>query len=229
MFVFHDRYLSWHDVRMRKSGLMFALMAASTLVAEDVKFDTPQARVIESVTSPGERSPTHEHHTNRVLVYLDGGHEMVTDANGQVRDVRFHAGEVRWSPAGGPHTSDNVGGTTFRVVEVELKNGPGSLPASELDPVRVAPDHYKVEFENPQVRVLRAHYGPHEAGPPHEHILNRVMVYMTDAKVKVTGADGTVQMMDASAGDVRMGGAAKHKEENVSLLPFEVVVVELKR
>ncbi len=213
---------------MRNVGWMFLMVAAGAL-AEDVKFDTPEARVIESVTSPGERSPMHQHPRNRVLIYLDGGHESVTDANGQVRDVRFHAGEVRWSETGGPHTSDNVGGTTFRVVEVELKNGPGTLPASDLDVVRVAPDKYKVEFENPQVRVLRAHYDPQQAGPMHEHILKRVMVYLTDAKVKVTAADGGVQMMDAAAGDVRMGGAAKHQEENLSVRPFEVVVVEFKR
>ena len=214
---------------MRKNGWMFVLMAASMLAAEDVKFDTPQARVIESVTSPGERSPMHEHHTNRVLIYLDGGHETVTDANGQARDVRFHAGEVRWSPAGGPHTSENVGGTTFRVVEVELKNGPGSLPASDLDVVKVAPDKYKVEFENPQVRVLRAHYDAHQTGPLHEHILNRTMVYLTDAKVKVTSADGKEQILSAAAGDVKMGGGAKHREENLSAEPFEVLVVEFKR
>ncbi len=215
---------------MRKIGWMI-LLTAGALWPQDagVKFDTPEARVVEVVTSPGQRSPMHEHHLNRVLIYLDNGHQTLTDAGGQVEDVRFHAGDVRWSPAGARHTSDNVGGTTYRIVEVELKNAPGALPASDLDPVRVAPDHYKVEFENPQVRVLRAHYGPHEAGPLHEHILNRVMVYLTDAHVKVTTPDGKVQMMDAKAGDVRMGGAAKHQEENLSLLPFEVVVVEFKR
>jgi len=207
---------------------MFLLVAVG-LAAQDVKFDTPEARVVEVVTSPGQRSPMHEHHTNRVLIYLDAGHQALTDAAGHVDEARFHAGQVSWSPAGVRHTSDNVGSTTYRIVEVELKNGPGSLPASDLDPVRVAPDHYKVEFENPQVRVLRAHYGPREAGPLHEHILNRVMVYLTDANVKVTTPDGNVQIAKAVAGDVRMGGAAKHKEENLSLLPFEVVVVELKR
>jgi len=215
---------------MRNIGWMIVL-AAGSLAAQDagVKFDTPEARVVEVVTSPGQRSAMHEHHTNRVMIYLDGGHMALTDAEGHVEDVHFHAGDVRWSPAGARHISENVGATTYRIVEVELKNGPGSLPASELDPVRVAPEHYKVEFENPQVRVIRAHYGSHEAGPLHEHILNRVMVYLTDANVKVTTPDGRVQISKAPAGDVRMGGAARHREENLSLLPFEVVVVELKR
>ena len=36
-------------------------------------------------------------------------------------------------------------------------------------------------------------------------------------------------MNDMQAGDVRMGGAVKHREENLRLLPFEVLVVEFKR
>ena len=35
---------------------------------------------------------------------------------------------------------------------------------TKLDPVAVDTKHYKVEFENEHVRVLRVHYGPHEKG-----------------------------------------------------------------
>ncbi len=211
---------------------MTLVLVAVPLVAQDaagVKFDTPEARVTEVVTSPGQRSALHEHKTNRVLIYLDDGHQTLTDAEGHVEEVRWKAGDVKWSAAGARHISENVGGTTYRIIEVELKNGPGTLPASELDPVRVAPNNYKVEIDNPQVRVLRAHYGPREAGPLHEHILNRVTVYLTDANVKVTTPDGKVQVMRAAAGDARMAGAAKHREENLNLLPFEVLAVEFKR
>jgi hypothetical protein len=208
------------------------LLVAAALEAQDaagVKFDTPQVRVVEAITSPGQRSAMHEHHLNRVMIYLDDGHETLTDAQGQVQDLRWHAGDVRWSPAGGPpHMAENVGGTTYRIVEVELKNAPGALPASDLDPVRIAPNNYKVEFENPQVRVLRARYGPHEAGPVHEHMLNRVTVNLTEQHMKVTAADGKVDLVNGTRGEVKMAGPAKHQEENVGPLPFEVVVVELK-
>jgi hypothetical protein len=210
-------------------GLLVAALPLGAQDAAGVKFDTPEARVVEAITSPGQRSALHEHHLNRVMIYLDDGHETLTDAQGGVQDLRWHAGDVRWSPAGGPaHIAENVGGTTYRIVEVELKNGPGVLPANALDPVSVAPDHYKVEFENPQVRVLRARYGPHEAGVVHEHMLNRVMVNLTEQHMKVTAADGKVDLVNGAPDEVRMGGRAKHQEENMGPLPFEVVVVELK-
>jgi quercetin dioxygenase-like cupin family protein len=206
------------------------LLAAVPLLAQDgVKFDTSEVRVIEAVNSPGQRSALHKHDVNRVMIYLDDGHMELTDPQGKVEEVRWNAGDVRWSPAGGPHTSANVGSTTYRIIEVELKNAPGAMPENPLDPVRVDPERYKVEFENSQVRVLRARYGPKETGVLHEHILNRVIVPLTGQDMKVTTPDGKVAMVRGVAGGVAMGGPAKHEEQNQSLLPFEVVVVEVKR
>ena len=37
-----------------------------------------------------------------------------------------------------------------------------SVAAMAQDPVKVDPKHYKVEFENSQVRVLRIKYDPHD-------------------------------------------------------------------
>lgn len=47
------------------------------------------------------------------------------------------------------------------IVEVELKKSGGEARKviAELDPVKVDPKDYKVEFENSQVRVLRVKIG----------------------------------------------------------------------
>ncbi|MFQ5845458.1 MAG: hypothetical protein ACE5JG_10785, partial [Planctomycetota bacterium] len=50
--------------------------------------------------------------------------------------------------------------------------------AMAQDPVTVDPKHYKLEFENDQVRVLRISYGPHEKSVMHEH-LPGVEVFLT--------------------------------------------------
>ena len=211
------------------SILALAALPLAGQAPSGVKFDTPEVRVIEVTTSPGQRSALHEHAMNRVMIYLDDGHMTLTSPDGKVEDVRWKAGDVHWSPAGGQHTSENAGSTTYRIVELELKNGQGALPSNPLDPVQVDPKRYKVEFENPQVRVLRARYGPRDAGMIHEHILNRVTVFLTDQHMKITTPDGKVQESNGKAGEIRLGGAAKHREENLSALPFEVIAVELKR
>jgi quercetin dioxygenase-like cupin family protein len=138
-------------------------------------------------------------------------------------------GEVRWDAAGGLHTGQVVGKNTFRLVEIELKKPKGSpVQWSALDPLRVDARHYKLEFENDQVRVLRAKFEPGYKTPMHEHGLSRVVVFLTEANLKVTSAEGKTTETKAAAGDVVMSGVAKHEELNVSGKPFEVLVVELK-
>ena len=56
-----------------------------------------------------------------------------------------------------------------RAPRFDLAPGIAAAPALAQDPVAVDPDHYKVVFENDQVRVLRITYGPQEESVMHEH------------------------------------------------------------
>ncbi len=100
--------------------------------------------------------------------------------------------------------------------------------ASAQDPVANDSKHYKVEFENDQVRVLRITYGPHEKSPMHEHP-GGVAVAITDAVVKFTLGDGKAEERRLKAGQVLWMAAEKHSPENMSDKPFEVVLTEQKK
>ena len=100
-------------------------------------------------------------------------------------------------------------------------------PAIAQDPIKVDAKHYKVEFENDQVRVLRITYGLHEKSVMHDHPAN-VAVFLTDATVKFTLPDGHTQPSDVKAGMVRWDAGGKHLPENVGDKTFEVILVELK-
>ncbi len=103
------------------------------------------------------------------------------------------------------------------------------LGASTLaqDPVKVDPKHYKVEFENDQVRVLRITYGPHEKSVMHEHPAG-VAVFLTEQRGKFTLEDGKTVERDWKVGQAQWVPAEKHLPENVSDKPLELVLVELK-
>ena len=104
------------------------------------------------------------------------------------------------------------------------------MPAARAmaqDPVKVDAKHYKVEFENDQVRVLRITYGAHEKSVMHQHPGN-VAVFLTDIQGKFTLPDGKTQDVSAKAGTSQWDGGGKHLPENVSDKPFELVLVELK-
>jgi hypothetical protein len=102
-----------------------------------------------------------------------------------------------------------------------------AAPAFAQDPVKVDPKHYKVEFENDQVRVLRINYGVKEKSVMHEHP-NAVAVLLTDAKVKFTTPDGKSEERPSKAGTTLWTPAGKHLPENVGDKPFELILVELK-
>ena len=96
------------------------------------------------------------------------------------------------------------------------------------DPVKVDSKHYKVEFENSEVRVLRIKYGPHEKSIMHRHP-NAVAVFVTDANGKFTFPNGTSRDISSKAGETRYTPAGLHLPENTGDQPFEVILVELKR
>ena len=193
-------------------------------------FENDQVKVVRALEKAHVKGKAHEHKMNRVMVYLQSGRQRFEYTDGRKPEVfDWKDGQVVWSPANGTHAPEVVGDNPFNIVEVELKKpGGGMFNASTLDPLKVDPKHYKLEFENDQVRVLRVAVGAHETAPMHEHALNRVTVYLTDQKFQVTTADGMMETVQHKAGDAAWGTPLKHKEENVSDQPFEAVVVEIK-
>jgi len=201
----------------------FALVCVAGLQAQNVsppsmtpRLDTSQARVVMATLQSRTLAVAKDGHaTNRVLIYLDDGVMTHKDGDQSTR-LEFRRGDVRWWPASGAYSVENLSDHPIRLLEVDLKGPPaGKAPVSPLDPATVDPEHYKVVFENDQVRVLRIHYGAHEKGQTHEHFLNRVVLYLNDQP-------------GAKADDVRMAGAAKHAEENASEQPADRIAVELK-
>jgi quercetin dioxygenase-like cupin family protein len=102
-----------------------------------------------------------------------------------------------------------------------------AAPAMAQDPIKVDAKHYKVEFENDKVRVLRITYGPHEKSVMHAHPPS-VAVFLTDATTKFTLPDDKTVPGDFKAGMVQWEPGGKHLPENVGDKPFELILVELK-
>ncbi len=100
--------------------------------------------------------------------------------------------------------------------------------AAAQDAVTVDPKHYKVEFENDQVRVLRLTYGPHEKSVMHEHPPH-LAVFLTDTHVRFTRPDGKTVDAEPKARSTQWSRGGKHLPENLDDKPFEVIVVEVKQ
>ncbi len=204
--------------------LWSSTLAASAVWAQNApspaaitpRLDTPETRVIVATLQP--RTPSiarNGHATDRVLIYLDNG-VMTRKEGDRTETIEFHRGDVRWRPASGAYVAENTSDRPIRILEVDLKGPPSGKPyTTALDPAKVDAKHYRVEFENDKVRILRVHYEPHEKGQMHEHILNRVVVYLNDQAAM-------------KADDVRMAGAAAHMEENAVAQCADRIVFKIK-
>ncbi|HYR74840.1 MAG TPA: cupin domain-containing protein [Pyrinomonadaceae bacterium] len=103
-----------------------------------------------------------------------------------------------------------------------------AVPAAMAqDPTKVDAKHYKVEFQNSRVRIVRAHYGPHEKSVMHNHP-DLVAIFQTDGRVKFTYPNGKTEERDMKAGQALWTPATRHLPENLTDNDMEVILVEFK-
>ena len=215
---------------MRKTFILIFVLTVVASAQRAIVVDNDDVRIPQVTVQPGHKTRMHQHLQNRVMVYLNPGGQKTVYEDGREVIEHWKAGEPLWSPMAGNHTVEITGQEPITIVEVELKKPSGDAPPlSNLDPVKVDPKHYTVDFENDQVRVVRVRIGPHESTPMHEHVGKRVAVFFTAQNFRAIAADGASAMATNEAGAVIWGeGPRRHKEENLSDEPFEALMVELK-
>ena len=96
---------------------------------------------------------------------------------------------------------------------------------------QASPDVYKVLTENDQWRVIEATWQPGQEDNFHFHPADRVSLYQTDSKLRLTKPDGTYKDASPKAGiaKARTGKPVKsHKAKNIGDTVCVIRIVELK-
>jgi hypothetical protein len=85
-------------------------------------------------------------------------------------------------------------------------------------------------IDNDQVRVLKAIDQPHSRNKPHEHKVNRVMVYLQSGRQEiVSNGKGTVSELKAKEVKWSPATTAPHTSEILSDAPVTMIEIELKK
>jgi quercetin dioxygenase-like cupin family protein len=92
----------------------------------------------------------------------------------------------------------------------------------------ISPSVAKVEFENDQIRVLRATVGAHQKTPMHQHP-SRAGITITENDLRVYLSDGTSTTSTRGAHQIFWSEPVTHQVENLSDKPMENIEIELKR
>ena len=96
------------------------------------------------------------------------------------------------------------------------------------DPLEVAPDLYKFDFENDRVRVMEVHFKPGDKIAPHSHPDHFVYV-LEPGKIKISHPNETApQEVELTKGQVVWVDAETHWAENIGTTDVRLLVVELK-
>ena len=107
-----------------------------------------------------------------------------------------------------------------------------AICAIAQDPVKVDSKHYRVEYEDSEIRVLRITFGPREKSVMHEHPIGGCVIRVTDENTKHTAPDGKITEDHGKAGTVECTpvkpGKELHNPENLSNQRLELIVIERK-
>ena len=100
--------------------------------------------------------------------------------------------------------------------------------ARAQDPVKVAPNNFKVLLENNRVRVLEFHSKAGEKIGTHSHPAHVTYIISGSGKTKFTSPDGKTTERENKAGEAIWNEAATHASEYQGTGEIHVLDIELK-
>jgi quercetin dioxygenase-like cupin family protein len=95
------------------------------------------------------------------------------------------------------------------------------------DIVEIAPEQHKVLFENAQIRMLKVTVKPGDKVAMHRNPEN-VNYILKPGTLRLTSADGTVQDVELTEGQVIPAPVGAHAVENIGDTEVQTIGVELK-
>ena len=137
---------------------------------------------------------------------------------------------MRWWSRGHRKNGPSSDGTIVFATEV-CWGASMSLAREEIlmaeDPVQVAPNIYRVLFENDRLRLLEVRERAGESSAMHSH--PDYLVYaLSGGNVKLTSAAGESVEVEVKTGEVMWREAEDHATENVGATDLHALFVELK-
>lgn len=96
------------------------------------------------------------------------------------------------------------------------------------DPVKVAPDIYKILLENDAVRVLEVRMKQGAKSEMHSHP-RHVAYVLNNSRAKYTFPDGKSKVLDLQGGQAMWLDPTSHSVENTGTEDVTVVLFELKK
>lgn len=100
-------------------------------------------------------------------------------------------------------------------------------PALAQNPLQVDSAHFRLEYEDDRVRVLRFRLAPGEKSPLHEHN-TRISVVVSGSRLQIEDTEGASHIITVNSGQAERQIAIRHSVENVGETVYEELTTEFK-
>ena len=118
--------------------------------------------------------------------------------------------------------------STDTAITSQTEAPPSSTPADALDPVKVAPDRYKVLTDSLGIRIVEVNYAPGDSSALHAHPDN-VLYVVRGGTASFTGQDGAKWTSELKTGLTAVRPPEAHSAKNTGKAPFRAILVEVRR
>jgi hypothetical protein len=193
-----------------------------------LEFENDLVRVIRTDWPPKDSSAGSFDVGDAVVVRLTPGHFRLTFSDGKSLERPSNLGSAYFTPAG-TFRIENLLDQRASSIVVELKGrGNPNSPLPALYPVTADYRHHSLIFENDQVRVIRAVWGPGENAAGFFDAPGAVIVALTPLQFDVALPNGQRVFNRAPAGAAMWFPAGRIRPRNQADMTAEFVVVEPK-
>jgi quercetin dioxygenase-like cupin family protein len=223
---------------MRKDialGFVTALIIYTSIHARseqdsgNLLFENDQLRAVEYLIQSGGKLSLQSHApyiffcVNPIVATLRFKDGRRVSASFKVDDFRWYENPII--------EVANRGESEARFLIIELKKpsptNHGDVPAD--DGTKLAPDVYRLLYQNDRVRVIRVGTKPGRKTPMHSHPGSAFRYSMANTKVRFTMPDGTTRELESTAGVARWTElATRHAHENIGITEGRTLLVEIK-
>lgn len=181
-----------------------------------VRFQNGYVRVMETRLAPGEETLLHSHPIESAVVFLTDARFRISYDDGAAVEESVKQGDVAFGDSAIVHQTANIGGTTARVVTVEIFSLQPPVEGAELASIG------ETLIENAKARIARIEVGANQAVA----FNNSTPVVLIAESRGAADANGSTQSLQL--GDAMWCDTGRIELRTAAEAPFHAVVVMLK-
>jgi quercetin dioxygenase-like cupin family protein len=190
--------------------------------------DSLGIRILEATYKPGDSSAMHTQPDNAVYV-IQGGSVTSFGKDGKQMVSEVKTGSTSIRAASEAHVTKNTGNTTIKTMIVQVNRPMETISKdASTDPIKIAPEEYKVKNDSLGIRILQIVYKPGQSSAMHAHP-DGVLYVIEGGTTEFTGKDGKKQTTTLKPGMAMIAPADVHSVKNVGKTTTKAILVEVYR